>query len=127
MTRDDFLGLCSADIRPFFEMVLEAASERRDLVNWGPTRFSVRAQLPEGQKSTYAYCLPTGEFEVYFGPGLFAVKQEQAVRAELLELGIFEEAGNKTLRAVLGRANLSQATAAHRLLLQRLDEFSGSS
>jgi hypothetical protein len=133
LTPEEFLDDCQPAGREFFQRLLNLARKRDDFINWGTSRFSVRAHLREsGQYATFGYGIPTAkhnkaidEFQFYFGgmEPLTSEGQRSALRRELLAFGVFEEAGEKSLKAPLTENNLQLMNDIYDLILDRVDEL----
>jgi hypothetical protein len=108
-TQAEFLDHCTPAGRRFFQRVLALAQERGHLIYWGTTGFSIRAHLPASDRvASFAYGYPgtlrdTGddEFHVYFKDLAPVVAEARlaAWRQQLIDYGVFREAGQWTLKA----------------------------
>ena len=73
--------------------------------------------------ASFAYGYPPDIFEFYFGQIPLAEAEAAGLRRELLGLGIFQEAGQKTLRAQVSAATVSKLRETYASILDKMDEI----
>lgn len=97
--RVEFLQACPSSSVAFFEWMLNMSQERGHMIYWGGKGFSVRARQidPKRELSSFAYGWPTGKFNFYFAQLPLTQTQALELRQQLLDYGIFQESGEKTL------------------------------
>jgi hypothetical protein len=85
----------------------------------------VREYLPKtDKKATFVYSHPPRTFQFYFGYLRMMPKDEyEALRAELLGLGLFRESGDYTLSAKLDEEDLPLAREVYDLVLEKIDSI----
>ncbi len=128
--RTAFLSACKPSIAKFFERVLDLAEKRGHRIYWGTTCFSVGARLTEGSAS-FLYCYPQGEFDFYFsqlsefldGQLHFDPETLKKLRKELLDFGVFREAGKHTLKADVDERNIPKMEKVYDFILDRVGEI----
>jgi len=127
ITRTTFLANCTAEAAPFFEYVLDKAIEKEFILYWGTTGFSVRLTMPNSNnRASFAYGYPPNKFEFYFGHMRYAGVSDgfqATLRQELLTTGLFEEAGEKTLRLWLKDGENARWRKMYDFILSRMDEI----
>jgi hypothetical protein len=124
LTRTEFLKQCPPETRGIFEMVLDRAVERGHSISWGKAFFSVRAILPKGQRTiSFAYGGLRGVFQVYLRELPVSPAENQALRKQLMEFGIFQKAGEKTLNAKLDAKAIAKLPEVYEFLLGKMDEI----
>ncbi len=127
LTRTTFLAKCPAETAQFFEYVLDTALDKGYLINWGTTGFSVRLiDSDTNQRASFAYGYHPDKFEFYFGhlPYVNVSDEHQAtLRQDLLDTGMFEEAGEKTLRLWLKGEENGRWRETYDLILTKMDEI----
>jgi hypothetical protein len=124
LTRAQFLEQCSPETRSLFEMVLDRGVERSYSIYWGKASFSVRAYLPKRQTTiSFAYNWPNSLFQVYLGGLPISPAENQALRKQLMEFGIFQKAGEKTLNAKLDAKTIAKLPEVYEFLLGKMDEI----
>ncbi len=120
--RTAFLSACKPAIAKFFERVLNLAERGGYRIYWGTVSFSVGKWLTDGSAS-FLYCYPGGEFDFYFSQLDFGQEILQKLRKELLDFGVFREAGKQTLKADVDETNISKMQEVYDFILERIDEI----
>jgi len=123
LDRATFLKECKPAIAKFFERVVDVAEKRGHLIYWGTVGFSVRAHFQDGRAS-FVYGWPSGKFDFYFGQ-LSDLDPEtlKKLRKELLDFGVFREAGEQTLTAEVEETNIPKIQEVYNFILDRIDEI----
>jgi len=123
LDRTAFLKGCKPAIAKFFERVVDLGEKRGHRIYWGTVGFSVRAQFPDGL-SSFVYGWPNGKFDFYFGQ-LSDLDPEtlKKLRKELLDFGVFREAGGQTLQAVVEETNIPKMQEVYDFILDRIGEI----
>lgn len=128
LTREAYLARCAPETVSFFADMVDAAEARRHTIYWGERGFSVRLFLPdEDRLASFAYGYPPDIFEFYFGQIPLAEADAAALRRELMSRGIFQEAGQKTLRAQVSAATERQLRDTYAFILDKMDEITSNS
>ena len=121
--RTAFLGACKPAIATFFERVLDLAEKRGHRIYWGTVGFSVKAHLADREPS-FVYGYPGGDFQFFFGH-LTDLDSEvlKKLRKELLDFGVFREAGEYTVKAKVEEPNIPKMQEVYDFILDRIDEI----
>jgi hypothetical protein len=123
-TREEFLSKCTPEAANIFEQVLDKALNEKHKIYWGKLGFSTRVYLPtEDRFATFLLCFPPSTFEFFFGPFPITEDEKGLLRNDLLNFGIFQEAGEKTLRAILDDDALSTINEVIDFIFMNVDEF----
>jgi len=124
VSREEFLANCTPEATEFFRQVLDLAVEKGHTISWGTLGFSVRAYFPKAERPTsFTYGWPPDTFEFYFGQLSIPEDLALALRKDLLAFGVFEEAGEKTLRAKLEGETLNRIPEVYAFILEKMDEI----
>jgi hypothetical protein len=122
--RAEFLAQCSPPGARFFERVLDLAEERGHIIYWGIKGFSVRAYLPgEDRQSSFAYGWPWERFDIPLFHLPLVGEEARTLRHELMEFGVFREAGEQTLKAELNSETLPKMPAVYDFILDKMDDI----
>lgn len=121
--REEFLANSSPEVAAFFGQVLDLAQERGYEIYWGSMGFSVRIYLPaQGELASFAYGWSPGVFEFYFSQLPLSEQRAQTLRKALLAFGVFEEAGQYTLRAKLNATTLKRMPEVYNFILDAVPQ-----
>lgn len=125
--RHDFLSkLNDPAAVKFFERMLDLAEQFNFTINWGEVGFSLRTYLPKANRlSTFAFGWPTSIFNFYFNLPI-SETEASTLRNELMGFQIFEEAGEKKLRATVNKETASSLNQALDCILERVKTISSS-
>ena len=124
--REEFLANCTPRAAEFLEQVLDVAQEKGYEVFWGSVGFSIRLYIPaEGRMVSVVYGYPPDTFEFYFSQLQIPEEEASALREELLALAVFEEAGEKTLRATLQGDTLDRMPQVYDFILDAVPRVLG--
>jgi hypothetical protein len=133
LTRQEVLEGSGPAGRAFFARVLDLAQERRQQINVGTFRFSVRAYSPSSDRyRTFAFCTPAlthpqgwDELQLLLGElGRLAPNNEMdSLREELLGFGVLEQGGKVTLKAPITEGNLAQMNDIYDFMVEKVDEL----
>jgi hypothetical protein len=127
--RQELLSKCATAAADFFEYMIDTAEARGHLVSWGEVGFSVRAHLPDGRLASFAYgypksgSWPSESFDFYFAQLPMTGDTAQALRKQLLALGVFVESGEKTLCVWLNDSTLPRMKEVYDFILRKMDEL----
>jgi hypothetical protein len=124
LNRTAFLNRCKPPLAKFFERVLDQAEKKGHRIYWGTVCFSVGAWLEDGSAS-FLYCYPDGEFDFYFSQlsDLFDAETLKRLRKELLDFGVFREAGKQTLKADVEETNIPKMQEVYDFILNKIGEI----
>jgi ribosomal protein L30E len=117
-----FLAASTPEAGQFFRSFLAALDERGHSYAWGRHSFSAKL-LVGARPAGFVYGYPPGTLEVYFGYLVLPDNVLQALRARVAALGVFREAGTKTLKTTLSEEVLKRGDQIASTLLQILDEY----
>ncbi len=76
--------------------------------------------------ASFLYGWPPNEFEIYLAQLPLSEEKSLALRKELLELGIFKEAGDWTLRAIADTGSTSNIGKSCDIIFKKMGEISKS-
>lgn len=121
MTREQLLTNSDPTAAEFFVWLLaEAQNRARDYaIQWHPASFSIRLRK-DGRLAGFAYGYAPDRFEIFFNYLDLPSDILSELRRDLLDFGVFEEAGKHSLKAQAIQMNDKQLRAACVFLLDRL-------
>jgi len=125
ITRKEFIGTCTPTAAKFFDCVLDDAAAKGYLTYFGTMGFSVRARVANEDReyASFLYGWPPNKFEIYLGYLPISEDESLALRKELLELGIFTEGGDWTLRTFVDTESMSNIEKAYDIIFKKVDQI----
>jgi hypothetical protein len=126
LTLADFIA-GGPPLAEFSREAVKRAEAKGHNVKWNPTNFVLRIRLQSGRLQSYLYCYLTGRVDFYALASLpLSDSEAEGLRQSVLGLGVFEEAGEKTLTAWVEETNLPELLQALEHILDRMDEIARS-
>jgi len=125
-TREEFLSQLADPIAVnFFTHVLDLAVRQGHTISWGEKGFSMRVHLKASDRlASFAYGWPGGTFQFYFAELPLSEAEATKLRKELMDFGVFEKSGNKTLKAIVNSNTVEPLQRAVDFILQQVDRIS---
>lgn len=119
----EFLAQCPPSVREFYTEALPIAEKRGYVTDPTQTGIAIRAEPPGESLTAFLYAYEDRlefSFAAYFRqPEPLA----DALRAELLDLGVFEPGGSYTLRTYFEKHDLEEMQRAYDAVLDEVDKF----
>jgi len=125
INREEFIATCTPDAAKVFDRVLNDAAEKGYVIYFGTKGFSVRARVANEDReyASFLYGWPPNEFEIYLAQLPLSEEQSLALRKQFLELGIFKEAGDWTLRASVDTESTSNIGKSCDIIFKKMEEI----
>jgi hypothetical protein len=120
--RPTFLLNCDPGAAKFFERLLDSAIQKGWTIYWGQVGFSIRARLKDSSPASFLYGYPKDKFEFYFKQLPLDIESSARLRNDLMAFGVFEPAGEWTLKTRLTEATLPRMTEVREFIFDRVAE-----
>src|ERR1051325_829546 len=128
LTEEELLAGCSPDAAALFRHVLASATEKGLSIYWGNTSVSIRAHVQQEDReyASFLYAYPPNAIEFYLKQLKLPDTESAIFRQELLNSGIFQEAGNWTLRAFITPEDAQKINAVVLAGIERVTKLQAS-
>jgi len=124
-SKSEFLNKCNPTSQQFFENLLKKVREKNYKIRWGTVGFSVRAQIAEDEYGSFIHCYPPNKFHFYFGKWLRENDEidDNNLRKNLLNYGVFEEGGDWTLKTEVVEDNIEETNEVYEFILDKVESL----